>query len=137
MFEVNWVRATWVALLIVLVCTLVPLPFRVDRPAATSLAQVLAIGFGPDRSSDIVENIVLFLPLGFALAGNLTQRGTARLSAIATILLFSAACSYAIEVVQQFIPGRFSSLTDVLANTTGGTLGFLLHRLWYRHSGNF
>jgi VanZ family protein len=116
----------------VLACTLVPLPYRVDHQSVTSVRQLLDIGFGPDRASDVLENIVLFLPLGFVLAGYFRRQGAMLPSSIAAVLLLSVSGSYGIEVLQQFIPGRFSSLTDVIANTTGSALGFLCHRLWRR-----
>jgi len=116
----------------VLACTLVPLPYRVDHQSVTSVRQLLEIGFGPDRASDVFENTVLFLPLGFVLAGYFRRQGAILSSSIAAVLLLSVSGSYAIEVLQQFIPGRFSSLTDVIANTTGSALGFLCHRLWRR-----
>jgi glycopeptide antibiotics resistance protein len=131
--RVDWSTATTAAVLMVLACTLVPLPFQVDARPVTSVPQLFVIGFGPDRGSDVVENVVLFLPFGFTLTGYLTQQGAATLSAVAAVLLLGASCSYAIEVLQRFIPGRFSSLTDVVANTAGVALGFLCHRLWYRH----
>ena len=114
----------------VLVCTLLPLPFQVDKGSVTSLTQLFLIGFGPDTRSDILENVVLFLPFGFTLTGYLTEHGAPRSSAVATALLLAASSSYVIEVLQRFIPGRFSSLTDVVANTAGAAVGFVCHRLW-------
>jgi len=129
--RVSWSTTTVAAVLTVLTCTLVPLPFHVDRPAVTSIYQFFLIGFGPDRSPDILENLVLFLPLGFMLTGYFTQQGLAPSSAFATVLLLSACGSYGIEVLQQFIPGRFPSLSDIVANTVGGVVGFLCYRFWY------
>lgn len=72
--------------------------------------------------TNAIGNLVLFLPLGatFCLVG-LRLR-----SAIAVGLCFSTA----IEIVQLFIPGRTTSINDVLLNTTSTFLGFVLVAHW-------
>jgi glycopeptide antibiotics resistance protein len=45
----------------------------------------------------------------------------------------SLSCSYAVEVLQLFLPGRVSSLKDILSNGAGGALGFVCYSMW-RHA---
>ena len=66
-------------------------------------------------------NIVFFVPVGFLL-GILFQY---RLWFLAIVC--GGALSAAVETVQGlFLPGRVSSLTDVLANTTGAVIGCIV-----------
>ena len=72
--------------------------------------------------TDVISNVVLFLPLGFTLA----LRGT-RLPAV---FLLSLALTVVVEVMQSLglPPGRSAALADILANTGGGLLGWALVR---------
>lgn len=68
-----------------------------------------------------VANVLLFLPFGLLLAAAI-PRGR-RGWAIAVCI----AASVGIELVQLlFLPGRYPSLSDVLTNSLGGTLGVLI-----------
>ena len=128
--RVGWSTATLFALLAVLACTLFPFHFCARDPPFRSVWDVLLIPIGPDTAPDVGENVLLFLPLGFAMAGYFTHRRIATLAAITGVLLLSLSVSYSIEVLQLFMPGRFTSLTDVLSNTAGAGLGVLCHRAW-------
>ncbi|MGA7352387.1 MAG: VanZ family protein [Acidobacteriaceae bacterium] len=77
--------------------------------------------------SDVVINIVGFIPFGFffALRFSLTP-GIARPRL--TALLLGFAISLAIETLQYFLPTRDSSMTDLLNNTIGTALGVALCR---------
>ena len=130
--RVRWSTATLVALLAVLACTLFPFQFYVGNHSVRSVGDVLLIGIGPDETPDIVENVLLFVPLGFTLTGYLKNKGLRALAVVTAVLFTSLCLSYAIEVLQFFMPGRFTSLTDVFSNTAGGGLGFLCFGLWHR-----
>lgn len=70
---------------------------------------------------EFTANIAMFVPLGFLLALTLPSRG-AWLS-----LLLVPAFSMAIEFTQgQYLPERFATVSDVVANTLGGYLGAML-----------
>jgi hypothetical protein len=72
---------------------------------------------------DALLNVLLFVPLGIGLS--LLERSDRR------AILAMCALSIAIETAQFFvIPGRDSTLGDVLANTLGGALGFMAPRHW-------
>jgi hypothetical protein len=70
-----------------------------------------------DRATvDMVENLVLFLPMGW-----IASRGgwSVRRTALAALLL-----SAGIELAQHWIPGRASMATDILFNTLGAAFGW-------------
>lgn len=71
---------------------------------------------------DVIVNVLLFVPFGIwtvrALAG--------RLSVAVRILLVCAAgftLSACAESIQFLAPGRFSTVADLLTNTTGSAIG--------------
>ncbi|MBC7791107.1 MAG: VanZ family protein [Anaerolineae bacterium] len=120
--------------------TVAPTPHVRWRGLAITIASLLAIGFAtllpePGQSMrqhsclvcgsfggvDAFLNVLLFLPLGIGLA----------LSGIAGRRALLAVCglSMVIETAQFLvIPGRDSTLGDVITNTIGGALGFGLVR---------
>jgi hypothetical protein len=103
------------------------------------LASLLAIGFatllpedgrpipsfcvicGTVGGVDAILNVLLFVPLGVGLALS-NAREKVAIPAMALLSLF-------IELAQLIaIPGRDASLGDLLTNTVGGALGFILCR---------
>ena len=73
--------------------------------------------------TDIVGNILLFVPFGFLLYTLLFQLGWRHPFGLA--LLSGAVLSFAIEFVQLFIPGRNTAPHDLINNTVGTGLGAL------------
>jgi glycopeptide antibiotics resistance protein len=74
-------------------------------------------------TSDVVVNLVLYIPVGACAFFAYALRGWKR-------LLFPVGISFAlsmfVELAQVFVPTRVSELSDVLFNTVGGALGVLL-----------
>jgi hypothetical protein len=70
---------------------------------------------GERGAADAVANLILFVPLGAALAG-LDRRVRVALAAGALLSLF-------VEAVQIVLPGRDASLGDVVFNALGAALG--------------
>src|SRR5207302_6704601 len=97
------------ALLAILEATLWPFPGQEPE------GFISCIACGDHATSDVLLNILLFAPLGAALA--------LELSSVTRCALSAALLSATIELAQLYIPGRDSSLGDVLSNTLGGTLG--------------
>jgi VanZ family protein len=98
--------------LVTLVITLTPFDFA-RRPVR--LSWIMA-------PSDIVANIVLFLPIGFLLR-SLGFRSTQH---VWQAVLCAAAFSTLLETAQIFIAGRFGSPIDLATNTAGAYLGVRL-----------
>lgn len=81
---------------------------------------------------DIVANFAGYLPLG-ALAYFAGVRNGARPGlALALAALLPWVLSYALEVVQQFLPGRVPSLLDWVLNGMGGLAGAVAAALLHR-----
>lgn len=110
-----------VALVLILGATLVPLdPARTHR-------FTLCLLCGARGTADALLNVLLFAPLGAALA--LSGRAGYR------PVVYAALLSLSIELTQFAIPGRDPSLGDVCFNTLGAAVGQLLYRLgaaWWR-----
>jgi VanZ family protein len=84
--------------------------------------------------TDVTTNLLLYLPVGYAL--NLALgRPRWRNLAIIVAVLASGAYSLALESLQQLLPGRIASNVDIFLNTLGALVGALLslhHGRWQR-----
>lgn len=71
---------------------------------------------------DVVLNVVLYAPVGFALA-TLARRRHSRAVSTAAAIAVVFALSTSMELLQVYVPGRDPSSLDVLTNTIGGAIG--------------
>jgi VanZ family protein len=102
----------FIAVATILVATLTPASGEPPLPHACVLC-------APDSIADAVSNVLLFAPLGLALAwlGWPLRRA----------VLAAALLSGFVELMQLWIiPGRDASITDVVTNTIGGCTGFIV-----------
>jgi VanZ family protein len=86
--------------------------------------------------TDVVGNVLLFLPVGLAVAGALGRLPAPPL--LAASVAFGALLSAGIEAVQLLIPGRATDVDDVIFNTLGALVGtalYLVVRRWRRARG--
>ena len=113
--------AVWMLLLAY--ASLYPL-FPLRLPPADALHEALSLPRYLMRS-DVVFNVLAYVPFGTLGTLFYRQRGNAG-RAIPRAIGLAAAFSIAMECAQLFIPNRVSSLTDVLANSAGATLGALM-----------
>ncbi len=114
------VALTGVAVILIALFTLRPSPEDIHTVAQTDFLCLYTCGDQALR--DAVLNIVLFIPLGLALA--LWLPGWAA-------LLLCVAATGGIEYVQWgWLAGRDASLRDLLTNTLGGGLGLWLAHGW-------
>ncbi|MGO4494112.1 VanZ family protein [Arthrobacter sp. 2YAF22_2] len=113
-------------------------PQPVDRPIAGLLGSALQglhrrgvpdwVNYGFIESA---ANVLLFIPLG-ALVAWVVGRGCWWVGGVAGLLASSA-----IELTQfLFLPARYATLADVLANTVGAVLGAFLALLLMRRLGS-
>ncbi len=71
----------------------------------------------------MIDNIVVFIPLGLLVAANFTHvRFRHKLAAI-------AALSIAVEVVQFVFAIGVTDITDVITNVTGGYIGLYVYKI--------
>jgi hypothetical protein len=111
---------------VILVLTLAP----VDALGGTESLSLTLRFRGFRGLADSIANLLLFVPFGIAAAACL--RG--RLSPV----IAGLALSLVIELAQLVIPGRYTSLWDVLFNTAGAAVGVAVLRTapaWLRPAG--
>lgn len=92
------------------------IPFRM-------ITEVWEMGIQKQITQNIA-NILMFVPLGFILP--VTFRKT---KSFRNCTLYLATFSLTIEVIQYFI-GRACDIDDLILNTLGGILGYLLYRVF-------
>lgn len=95
---------------LILTVTLIPSPGEVGS------IPISCIFCGEHATADAVSNVILFLPLGMALAWWAPAKRFA--------WQLGPALSLAIELAQIVIPGRDASLGDALTNTVGTLIGW-------------
>ncbi|MEO8004382.1 MAG: VanZ family protein [Betaproteobacteria bacterium] len=82
-------------------------------------------------ASDVVLNVLAYVPLGLLLAlswmGRMPRWAATVLAVVATTLL-----SIALEFTQAYLPTRISSNVDVLTNSIGGLWGAVMAVVWGR-----
>jgi len=93
---------------------------------------------GPWSLTDLVSNVLLFLPIGLLLSAvsrrrfNATSRTILKLmlgGGTAAPLFFAATLSVVIEFAQAFVSWRTPSIVDVAAEVTGAACGVVIWRM--------
>lgn len=113
-YRLRWMVFAGLAIVGVLALTLVAAPGSI---AATRATPWWCVRCGSAGSADLFQNLLLLLPLGYALG----RLGMAGRGAVLVLLLLPTG----IEIAQAlWVPGRDAALGDVLANGAGGILGF-------------
>lgn len=107
------------------------IPFRFQPvPTAVAVKRFDAVMRAEGREwtsrTNFIANILLFVPVGFALTGALAlDRGDrSRTAVLLAVLPISLAASLTAEFLQVFVPGRIVSRSDVVAQTLGAIMGF-------------
>ena len=124
---VQWAPAIVIcSLLLVLVSTLGPFNFSFQAfQDGFSIRFSCPSGFfQPSGVRDWVNNILLFLPFGFGLAGLISRMRLGKRAILAAVLSASAGLSLAVEILQMFLPSRCPGFSDIVTNSIGGWLGF-------------
>jgi VanZ family protein len=103
-------------------------PTPVDRAAAGTITRVLAKlhahgvpGWFDYELIEFSANVVLFLPVGLL---GVVLLGAARWWAVVLIGCFISCCIELSQLV--FLPARYATLQDVLANSSGAVIGAML-----------
>lgn len=109
-------------LLLVLACTLFPFDFSWEKVAGEF--------DNPSNLSDIIANVLLFMPFGFGLSCLMQKSKPRGIVALIVVLAASSGLSLTVEVLQVFLPSRTPTPSDIVTNTIGGFLGFVCFRLW-------
>lgn len=119
----------YVYLCFVLYFTLMPiitsLPFIFDHPYVPMNLQpfIDVISQRGNFVKEIILNIIMTIPFGFLLP--LTNKKNMN---FAKVILWTLLLSLTIEIIQPLISSaRFSDITDVITNVTGGAIGYVLY----------
>jgi VanZ family protein len=77
---------------------------------------------------DAVRNVLLFLPLGFALGAVMREKYSAPvIIVLAAVIVFPL--SGIIEILQSLLPNRYSSFVDIVTNMIGAAAGGMCYVL--------
>lgn len=102
----------------------IPVIFSVPHKA---MLRSLANEFRPNRkyTKDVLENIAGFVPLGLIACAYFSWTRN-HWKAIVSTTIACGSLSLMIEVLQYYIPQRFSGTTDIMTNTLGAAVGAAL-----------
>ncbi|MGB3636647.1 MAG: VanZ family protein [Rivularia sp. (in: cyanobacteria)] len=115
------------SILAVVVATLYP--FNFSLPDNISKRELVNSFDNNSFFNDQVNNVLLFLPLGFGLTGLLQRKAKLVVQIIAAILA-SAALSSSVELLQILVPSRTPTPADIFNNSCGGFLGLICFYIW-------
>ncbi|MGM3305265.1 VanZ family protein [Anabaena sp. WFMT] len=116
------------SILVVSVATLYP--FNFSLPQSFSTSEFFASFNNASSFQDQVNNVLLFMPLGFCCANLLYQLKIKPALKVIIVFLLSTGLSSTVEVLQIFISSRTPTPADIVNNTIGGCLGFAVFYLW-------
>lgn len=103
--------------------SLYPFAFHQDGSLAEDIAHLAGTWNQPPQSrGDLLANLILYMPFGFAAAQVFVPGGVKVRAAIFGFLL-GALLALALELTQFYDHGRFSALSDVYLNAAGAALG--------------
>ncbi|MDP1650499.1 MAG: VanZ family protein [Rubrivivax sp.] len=101
-------------------------------PPGQTLPTMAVLAWPPWRHDfDLWSNLLGYLPLGALLLIAARRSGVRVLGTLALAVAAPALLSYAMEVLQHFVPGRHPSLKDLALNSAGALCGALLAGLWH------
>jgi glycopeptide antibiotics resistance protein len=124
-------RLLLVSLLGIAALTLFPFRFDFSRVVPGNTPPFLLGPLHKDFSLlDIFLNVLLFVPWGFALSTRFRLRQRSWLATFALAVAGGAICSYLVEFLQIYIPGRESGWEDVVTNSAGAMVGFFVFAGW-------
>lgn len=75
---------------------------------------------------NVIGNILLFIPLGFGIPLLFNKKNK-----LSKIILYGFTASLTIEVLQLFTPYNFTDIDDIIFNTLGTILGFIIFNMVY------
>jgi glycopeptide antibiotics resistance protein len=82
------------------------------------------------RFSDLIINVLIFIPLGILIHGILRIHYGLTLKISLIVFLIGFLFSFGVESIQHFTMTRDSSLIDVATNMMGTVIGILIYRVY-------
>jgi len=105
-------------------------PFRFHTEAPAILETLRQLDWARAGRSDMFNNVLLYVPLGFCMALVVEPR-FGRLWGIVLGAATGALLSLTVEVAQASITQRVPSLTDLSLNATGALIGAISGSVWH------
>ena len=141
----------WIVTLVLIYLTAVPFHFDPsDRGVASRWERATLVPFGEHKghrlsATDVLGNLLLFIPVGFAIHGWMMERrlalgsrivGTGRVSDLRLLptLAIGFLISLTIEAVQLLFDDRYTSINDTMGNVASTAIGAILARACYSQS---
>jgi glycopeptide antibiotics resistance protein len=112
-------------------------PFNFSFPEHISPRKILASFDNASSFNDMVNNIILFMPLGFSITALMHQGRVKYFSQFLSVILLSAGLSSTVEILQVFLPTRTPTPADIVNNSIGGMVGFICFYIWNKQSFNY
>ncbi|MBD2776090.1 VanZ family protein [Iningainema tapete] len=109
--------------ILVILATLYPFNFSFN--SNLSWQQLIESFNNTSLFQDQVNNVLLFMPVGFTVTNVLQKTRMKPIVKIFIVILASAGLSFTVELLQVFLPSRQPTPEDILNNTIGGCFGFL------------
>ena len=117
-----------IAVLLILYVSLYPFRFEPDGPSM--LAAVELLTWARASRGDMLNNVLLYMPLGFCVALIVEPR-FGRTAAMGAALIAGVALSLSMELLQASVAPRVPSLTDLALNAVGALAGTLGGSAWH------
>lgn len=95
-----------------------------------TLEELIELLTKSSSKSDIILNLLLFIPFGFGLCGCLKTRNINYKKSLFLVAIASLLFSLIVEFLQFFLPGRTSTPIDLLTNTLSGVSGGFIYQYW-------
>lgn len=104
------------------------LPFDFQTPSIEISGSVVwdRITWAPTNLSDVITNILIYVPIGLFISMRLQRSASPRFLALILPIAAAALSSFASEAGQTLIPQRTASFTDMLLNGVGTLVGISL-----------
>lgn len=116
-------------------------PFNFSIPANFSLGAIFDKFDNTSFYNDQVNNILLFMPLGFGIASILLRKNASPFIQILAVVIAGACLSFTVEFLQSFLPSRDPTPADIFNNTLGSFAGllsfYILDARQYRSTLNY
>jgi VanZ family protein len=107
--------------------TLIPFDFSATREQVEAKRQrFVARTLASASRTDVISNVLLFLPWGGLMAVWLARRGAGLGTALVAGTVSGAALSGLVEALQLYAPSRTPSWIDLATNTAGSALGVVV-----------
>ena len=105
-------------------------PFRFIADGPTLVDALRSLGWARAGRSDMLNNVLLYVPFGFCVA-LLVEPRWGRFTGIVVAALLGAMLSLGLELLQASVAIRVSSLRDLSLNATGSLIGAVLGTVFH------